>query len=53
MNGTLPDPGTSLRTAMAAVAAASPQTAGMFKEKASSYRGITRRKRRWEAHVWR
>lgn len=53
VNGTLPDPGTSLRTAMAAVAAASPQTAGMFKEKASSYRGITRRKRRWEAHVWR
>ena len=53
VNGTLPDPGTSLRAAMAAVAAASPQTAGMFKEKASSYRGITRRKRRWEAHVWR
>ena len=44
---------TSPPPAMAAVAAASPQTAGMFKEKASSYRGITRRKRRWEAHVWR
>eukprot|EP00215_Chloropicon_roscoffensis_P000131 CAMPEP_0198461206 /NCGR_PEP_ID=MMETSP1456-20131121/4_1 /TAXON_ID=1461544 ORGANISM="Unidentified sp., Strain RCC1871" /NCGR_SAMPLE_ID=MMETSP1456 /ASSEMBLY_ACC=CAM_ASM_001119 /LENGTH=279 /DNA_ID=CAMNT_0044186215 /DNA_START=33 /DNA_END=870 /DNA_ORIENTATION=- len=42
-----------LRAAMAAAAAASSQTAGTFKEKAFGYRGVARRKRRWEAHVWR
>ena len=42
-----------LRAAMAAAAAASSQTTGTFKEKAFGYRGVARRKRRWEAHVWR
>merc|ERR1719446_1688167 len=42
-----------LRAAMAAAAAASSQNTGTFKEKAFGYRGVARRKRRWEAHVWR
>lgn len=31
----------------------SPSVLALQKEKTSAYRGITRRKKRWEAHVWR
>jgi len=54
----------SLNSIAAAVAATrsapglspSPSTSSLLaqqKEKTSAYRGITRRKKRWEAHVWR